>query len=138
MRTDILSISVLRVPSGPKVKLASCKSALNPPVVHSSDCSRAVVPKLVLFFVALWFVLRGDLFCLTFCYFVLVVFSPFSIAITSFGEVRSALSAFCTFVSISVCLVLSVSCSSWCLGFVCFLFLLVSVFVNMALPGLFS
>ena len=30
MRTEFLCISVLRVASGPMVKLASCKSALNP------------------------------------------------------------------------------------------------------------
>ena len=30
MRAEFLCISVLRVASGPKVKLASCKSALNP------------------------------------------------------------------------------------------------------------
>ena len=30
MRTEFLCISVLRVASGPRVKLASCKSALNP------------------------------------------------------------------------------------------------------------
>ena len=34
---------------------------LTPPVVCSADRSRAVVPVLVLLFVALWFVLRGDL-----------------------------------------------------------------------------
>ena len=39
------------------MKLASCKSALNPPVVCSTDRSKAVVPVLVLLFVAL----RGDL-----------------------------------------------------------------------------
>ena len=44
------------------VKLASCKSALNLPVVYSTDRSKAVVPVLVLLFVALWFILRGDLF----------------------------------------------------------------------------
>ena len=33
MRTEFLCISVLRVASGPRVKLANCKSALNPPVV---------------------------------------------------------------------------------------------------------
>ena len=43
------------------MKLASCKSALNPLVVCSTDRSKAVVPVLVLLFVALWFVLRGDL-----------------------------------------------------------------------------
>ena len=61
MRTEFLCISVLRVASGPRVKLASCKSALNPPVVYSTDRSKAVVPVLVLFFVVLWFILRGDL-----------------------------------------------------------------------------
>ena len=43
------------------MKLASCKSALNPPVVCSTDRSKAVVPVLVLLFVALRFILRGDL-----------------------------------------------------------------------------
>ena len=33
------------------MKLASCKSALNPLVVYSTDCSKAVVPVLVLLFV---------------------------------------------------------------------------------------
>ena len=61
MRTEILCISVLRVASGPRVKLASCKSALNPPVVYSTDRSGAVVPVLVLLFGALWFILRGGL-----------------------------------------------------------------------------
>ena len=37
MRTEFLCVSVLRVASGPRVKLASCKSALNPPVVHSLE-----------------------------------------------------------------------------------------------------
>ena len=59
MRTEFLCISVLRVASGPRVKLASCKSALTPPVVCSIDRSKAVVPVLVLLFVALRFILRG-------------------------------------------------------------------------------
>ena len=62
---------------------------------------------LVLLFVASWFILRGDLFCFFFfcfffclilCYFVLVFFSPFSIAITLLGEERANLSAFHAFV----------------------------------------
>ena len=61
MRTEFLCISVLRVASGPRVKLASCKSALNPPVVYSTNRSKAVVPVLVLLFGALRFNLRGDL-----------------------------------------------------------------------------
>ena len=104
MRTEFLCISVLRVASGPRVKLASCKSALTPPppppVVCSTDRSRAV-PVLVLLFVALWFILRFyEAICrMSFlCHFVLVFFSPFSIAITSLGEERANLSAFRTFV----------------------------------------
>ena len=100
MRTEFLCISVLRVASGPRVKLASCKSALNPPVVYSTDRSKAVVPVLVLLFVGLWFIYstRRFVVCLTMCHFVLVFFSPFSIAITSLGEERANLSAFRTFV----------------------------------------
>ena len=48
MRTEFLCISVLRVASGPRVKLSSSKSALNPAVVNSTDRSKAVVPVLVL------------------------------------------------------------------------------------------
>ena len=122
MRTEFLCVSVLRVASGPRVKLASCKSALNPPVVCSTDHSEAVVPVLVLLFVALWFILRGD--------FVLVFFSPFSIAITSLGEERANLSAFRTFVL-------------FVLVWICRFPLLLGVwerlrFVIVALPGLFS
>ena len=61
MRTEFLCVSVLRVASGPRVKLACCKSALNPPLLYSTDRSKAVVPVVVLLFVALWFILRGDL-----------------------------------------------------------------------------
>ena len=88
--------------------MASCKSALSPPPSQPHaplvDRSKAVVSVLVLLFVALWFILRGDLFL---CHFVLVFFSPFSIAITSFGEERANLSAFRTFVRnvlVSICL----------------------------------
>ena len=41
---------------------------------------------------------RRFVLCLTLCYFVLVFFSPFSIAITSLGKERANLSAFRTFV----------------------------------------
>ena len=51
--------AVFRVASGPRVKLASCKIAFNrpapPPVVNSTDRSKAVVLVLFLLFVALWF-----------------------------------------------------------------------------------
>ena len=55
----------IRVASGPRIKLVSCKSALTPPPPHpvicSTDRSKAVVLVLVLLLVALWFILRGDL-----------------------------------------------------------------------------
>ena len=44
------------------MKLAGRKSALNSAVIYSTDRSKAVVPVLVLLFVALWYILRGDLF----------------------------------------------------------------------------
>ena len=53
--------------------------------------------------------------CLTLCYFVLVFFSPFSIAITSLEEERASLKCFSYVCSIFACLVLSVSSTSWCL-----------------------
>ena len=73
MQTEFLCVSVLRVASGPRVKLASCKSALNPPVVCSADRSKAVVPVLV--FVALLFILRGDLLCVFPCVILFLCFS---------------------------------------------------------------
>ena len=73
MRTEFLCISVLKVASGPRVKSASCKSALNPTVVFSTDRSKAVVPVLVLLFVASY-----EAICLM-SYLVLVLFLCFSV-----------------------------------------------------------
>ena len=53
---------VLSVASGPRVKLAGGKSSLNPPGGLFYWRSKAGVPALVLLFVTLWFILRGDLF----------------------------------------------------------------------------
>ena len=75
MRTEFLCIYVFRVASGPRVKLASCKSALNPAVVCSTDRSKAVVPVLVLLLVALWFILRGDLLYVFPCVILFLCFS---------------------------------------------------------------
>ena len=75
MRTEFLCVSVLRVASGPRVKLASCKGALNPTVVYSTDRSKAVAPVLVLLFVALWFILRGYLFYVLPCVILFLCFS---------------------------------------------------------------
>ena len=97
------------------MNLASCKSALNPPVVYSTDHSKAVVPELVLLFVALWFILRGNLlyvllFVILFlCFSVLLV-----LRLPRLGKRE-------------LILVLFVHLFDLCLfGFVGFLFLLVS------------
>ena len=104
-----------RQPSLHSTDITATRKAWLTPVVYSTDRPKAVVPVLVLLFVALWFILQGDLFwCLTLCHFVLVFFSPFSIAITSLGEEE-------------LILVLFVRLFALCLfGFVGFLFLLVS------------
>ena len=73
---------------------------------------------------------RRFVVCLSVCHFVLVFFSPFSIAITSLGEKRANLSAFRTFVR-------------FVLVWICRFPLPLGVweglrFVTVALPGLFS
>ena len=73
---------------------------------------------------------RRFVVCLTMCHFVLVFFSPFSIAITSLGEESANLSAFRTFVR-------------FVLVWICRFPLPLGVweglrFVIVALPGLFS
>ena len=78
LRQDTSETLLLRIL--PRVKLASCKSALNPPpppppVVCSTDRSKAVVPVLVLLFVALWFILRGDLLYVFPCVILFLCFS---------------------------------------------------------------
>ena len=79
----------------------------------STDRSKAVVPVLVLLFVALWFILRGDFLYVFPCVILfLCFFSPFGIAIASLGEGE-------------LVLVLFVRLFGLCLfGFVGFLFLL--------------
>ena len=115
MRTEFLCISVLRVASGPRVKLASCKSALNPLVVYSTDRSKAMVPVLVLLFVALWFILRGDLVYVLPCAILFLCFSVhLALRLPCLGKKE-------------LILVLFVRLFDLCLfGFVGFLFLLVS------------
>ena len=73
---------------------------------------------------------RRFVVCLSVCHFVLVFFSPFSIAITSLGEEKANLSAFRTFVR-------------FVLVWICRFPLPLGVweglrFVVVALPGLFS
>ena len=99
------------------MNLDICQSALNPQVVYSTDRSKAVVPVLVLLFVALWFILRGDLFYVLPCVILILCFSVlFALRLPRLGK-RESLSKCVLYVcSICACLVLSVSSSSWCLG----------------------
>ena len=109
------NIYVLRVASGPRVKLASCKSALNPAMVYSTDRSKVVVPVLVLLFGALWFIQRGDLLYVLPCAILFLCFSVLlALRLPRLGKRE-------------LILVLSVCLIDLCLfGFVGFLFLLMS------------
>ena len=86
---------------------------------------------LVLLFVALWFILRGELFYVLPCVILfLCFFSPFNIAISSLGEERVNLSSFLRFVR-------------FVFVWICRFSLPLGVweglrFVIVALPGLFS
>ena len=116
MRTESLCISVLRVASGPRVKLASCKSVLNPPVACSTDRSKAVVPVLVLLFVALWFILRGDLLYVFPCVNLYLCFSVLLVLRLSRLGKRELIVVFSNVCSVCACLDLSGSSSFWGLG----------------------
>ena len=113
MRTDFLCISVLREASGTRVKLASCLSALNPtPVVYPTDRSKAVVLVLVLLFVALWFILQGDLFYVLHCVILFLCFSVLlALRLPRLGKRELILVLFDLRL-----FGLSVFSSSWCLG----------------------
>ena len=107
--------SVLRVASGPTVKLARCKSALNSPVVYSTDRSKAVFMMLVLLFVALWFILRGDLFYILPCVILFLCFSVLlQLQLSRLAKRELILMLFICLFDLRL------------FGFVCFLFLLVS------------
>ena len=113
MRAEFLCVSVLRVASGPRVKLASCKSALKPPVVYSTDRSKAVVPVLVLLFVALWFILRDDLLYVFPCVILFLCFSVLLVLrLPRLGKRELILVVFVRLFDL------------WLFGFVGFLFLL--------------
>ena len=96
------------------MKLASFKSALTPLVVYSTDRTKTVVPVLVLLFVALWFILRGDVFYVLSCVILLLCFSVLlALRLPRLG--KRELILVLSVRSICACLVLSVSSSSWCL-----------------------
>ena len=116
MRTEVLCISVLRVASGPRLKLAGCKSALNPKVIYYTDRSKAVVQVLVLLFVALWFILRGDLFYVLPCVILFLSFSVLlALRLPRLGMRELTLVLFVRLFDLRL-FGLSVSSSSWGLG----------------------
>ena len=98
-----LRISVLRGASGPRVKLAVCKS------------SKMVVPVLVLLlFVALWFILRGDLFYVLPCVILFLCFSVLlALRLPRLGKRDLILVLFIRL--FDLCL-FGFVCFSWCLG----------------------
>ena len=114
--TSFLCIYVLRVASGPRVKLASCKSALNPTIVCSTDRSKAVVPVLILLLVALWFILRGDLLYVFPCVILFLYFSVLLVLRSPRLGKSELILVFSYVCSVCACLDLSVSSSSWGLG----------------------
>ena len=123
------------------MKLASCKSALNPTVVYSTDRSKAVVPVLVLLFVALWFILRGDLFYVLPCVILFLCFSVLlALRLPCLGKRELILVLFVRLFDLRLFFLF--------LFFFCFFVLFFSVsslgvwkglwFVIVAFPGLFS
>ena len=87
MRTERFMYFCIQNYTGTRVKFVDSKNIFNPPVVYATDRSKAVVPALFLFCVALWFILQGascfkSLPCsLSSCFFI-----PSSIVITSHEE----------------------------------------------------
>ena len=120
MRTEFLCISILNVASDPRVTLASCKSALTPaPSPPRCYCctsrSKAVVPVLVLLFVALWFNLQGYSFYVLPCVILFLCFSVhLALRLPRLGKRELILVFFVRLFDLRL------------FGFVCFLFLLVS------------
>ena len=87
-----------------------------PPVVCSTDRSKVVVPVLVLLFVALWFILQGDLLYVFPCVILFLCFSVLLVLrLPRLGE-RELILVFSYVCSVCACLDLSVSSYSWGLG----------------------
>ena len=113
--TFLTRYATFLVVSGPRVKLVGCKSALNLLVVYSIGRSEAVVPVLAFLFVALWFILRGDLFKVLPCVILFWCFSVLlALRLPRLGKRELILVLFERLFDLRL------------FGFVCFLFLLVS------------
>ena len=128
--TEILAHDKRLTGSGPRVKLASCKSALNPLVFTLLAVLRRW-SRCLSYSLVLCGLLCEAICCMSYLVlFCFCVFSLFSIAITSLGEERANLSAFRMF-------------DRFVLVWICRFPLPLDVceglrFVIVALPGLFS
>ena len=112
----LLSVLLVVIKSGIGTQGAICKRALNSPMVYSTDRSKAVIPVLVLLFVALWFILRGDLFHVLPCVILFLSVSVLlALRLPRLGTRELILVLFVRLFDF-VCLVLSVSSFSWYLG----------------------
>ena len=138
MRTEFFMYFCIKSCIGTQGEVGWLLKCFKPPqVVYSTDRSKAVVPELVLLFVALWLILRGDLFYVLPCVILfLQIFMYFCIKsnivalprlfsylfsvhlalrLPRLGKIELILVLF-VICSICACLVLSVFTSSWCLG----------------------
>ena len=93
-----LCFSISRVTAAPCVKLAVRKSALNPRWFILLIVLRRWSRCWSYFCCFVIYSTRRFVLCLAFCYFVLVFFGPFGVAVASLGEERASLGAFRTFV----------------------------------------
>ena len=57
-RSMVLCICILRITSGPRVKMSTAVKVLYPTVVYVTDSSKVTVPMVFFFYVALCFILR--------------------------------------------------------------------------------
>ena len=86
------------------------------PVVYSTDRSKAVVPVLVLLFVALWFILRGDLFYVLPCVILFLCLSVLlALRLPRLGK-RELILVLCVRLFDLCSFGFVGSSSSWCLG----------------------
>ena len=100
MRTELFMYFCIKKYIGTQGEVCrQLKIFLNRSVVYTTDRSKAAVPVLFLFYVALWFILPGaSCFKVFPCSLSTCFFSPFSIVITSLGKEGAGLCASRAFV----------------------------------------
>ena len=106
MQTEFFMHFCIQNYIGTRGEVCRQKIIFKPPVVYATDHSKAVVPVLFLFCVALWFILWGASCLFLPCSLSSCFFSPFSIVITSLkgeGAGLCASRAFVYFARVSLC-----------------------------------